>query len=299
MTSETQWTTESKEGVADLHMHTTASDGTITVDRRINLAADRGLNAIAITDHDVVSEMLSVPSSTIDGVEVIAGVEVRATTLDTKIELLGYFINPTDEGLISMLEQVRGFRRKRNKQLLENVERETGLNISYEELRRSVDGTVGRPHIADRLVTAGVVTSVQAAFDEYLADDGDVFVPMKRLPASQIIETIHAAGGVASLAHPGRIRADISTVESIVASLTVDGLDGIEAWYPYADQRSSAYAEIDISDALVLADQFDLIPTGGSDCHGPGSGKFRQGEVRVGNELLETLRPSRCSADDL
>lgn len=285
-------------GVADLHTHTTASDGTITVDQRIDSAREMRLEAIAITDHDIISANLNTPSEDRNGVEVITGVEVRADLFDTKIEILGYFVNPEDAALQSMLNQVQEFRQQRNEKLVENLDDTTDLALSYEDVSSSVDRIFGRPHLAELLVEEGIVNSVGEAFSEYLAEGGAAFVPMQRLPAEEVVSTLHEAGGATVLAHPGRIRTDESTVETMVETLTRFGLAGIETWYPYDIGRGSSYASVSVDDAFALAEQFDLVPTGGSDCHGPDSGKYRMGEVRVSSEYLEKIRrkaPSRSA----
>lgn len=274
----------------DLHMHTTASDGTVSADRRIELANEAGIETIALTDHDILSEWVTEPSTHKDGVDVITGVEVRANLFDTKIEILGYYLDPTDPELLNMLERARRFRRDRNEQIVKNLNKVTDLSLSYKELSASVDGNLGRPHIADYLIEAGVVDSVGEAFGEYLAEGGAAYVPMERIPAAEVVSTIHGAGGVTSLAHPGRIRTDTETVKRMVEELAAVGLDGIETWYPYGQIRDSEYADIGVDDAHDLAEQYDLIPTGGSDCHGPDSGKFRLGEVGVSEEILSRLR---------
>lgn len=277
-------------GVADLHIHTTASDGTIGVGRRVELAAERDLDAIAITDHDVIADALTERTERRDGVELIAGVEIRADLFDTKIEILGHFVDPTHEGLLETLKHAREFRRQRNADLVANLAEATGLDFSYEDLAASVDGNLGRPHLADVLIEAGVVDSVGEAFGEYLAEEGEAFVPMERLPVAEVVETIHAAGGTASLAHPGRIRASADAVAEMLDELTNLGLDGLEVQYPYGAETSDDYADVDVATAADLTERFDLIPTGGSDCHGPDSGKFRQGEVRVERDVLDRLR---------
>ncbi len=278
------------EGVADLHMHTTASDGTVSVDERITLASERSLDAIAITDHDSLSADLTEPVSTDGPVDVITGVEVRADLFDTKIEILGYCIDPANATLQNLLERAREFRTQRNNELVERLATAANLDITYEELAAEVEGALGRPHLAARLVEAGRVDSIQEAFDVYLAKDGDVYVPMQRLDAPTVIETIHDAGGVTSLAHPGRIRADSETVERMVERLVELGIDGIETWYPYGAVASADDLPVGPERALQLAREYGLIPTGGSDCHGPDSGKFRLGDVRVPAETLELLR---------
>lgn len=279
-----------EDGVADLHLHTTASDGTLTVSERLSRAADRGFDAIAVTDHDVIPDGMSERCTVRDGVELITGVEVRADVSDTKVEILGYYIDPTERTLRSTLERAREFRVKRNRALVEQVAAETGLDITYESLAASVEGGLGRPHVADRLVEEGVVDSVGAAFAEYLGEDGSCFVPMQRQPHESVIDAIHAAGGVASLAHPGRIRASADAIEEMVATLPAAGLDGIEVAYPYANDRSTEYAAIDVGAARELAEGHQLLPTGGSDCHGPGSGKHRFGEVRITGPELAGIR---------
>jgi len=278
------------EGVADLHMHTTASDGTLTVAERVALAEERSLSAIAITDHDTLSADLSEPVTTNGSVDVIAGVEVRADLFDTKIEILGYFLDPADEQLQELLARAREFRTRRNTELVERLARVADLDITYESLVDSVEGALGRPHLAEVLVEHGRVDSIQEAFDEYLARDGEVYVPMERLDASVVIETLHAAGGVTSLAHPGRIRADTAQVEQMVERLVELGIDGLEVWYPYGAVTAVDDLPITPDRALELAHCYDLIPTGGSDCHGPGSEKFRLGEVRVPGETVDALK---------
>lgn len=277
-------------GGADLHTHTTASDGTVSVSERIDLAEASGLDAVAITDHDTIADELDDRSRVVGSVEVVTGVEVRADVHGTKVELLGYFVDPTDSRLRQTLETVQEYRRSRNRSMVRRVNEKTGLDLDYAVLSAQADGNLGRPHLANRLVDAGVVDSVQAAFDEYLADDAPCFAPMERLPASEVIHVLSGAGGVTSLAHPGRIRAGRDAVESFVRTLSDEGLDALEVHYPYGSVRSDAYAEIGVADAESMAAENDLLVTGGSDCHGPGSGKHRIGDVRVSMDYLTAVR---------
>jgi len=273
---------------ADLHVHTTASDGTCSVDDRVDQAAEHDLEAIAITDHDCISESLTEREETRRGIDLITGVEIRADLFETKVELLGYFVDPTNEMLTDVLSRARGFRRERNRKLVSNLADATGLNLSYAALAEEADGALGRPHLAELLVEEGLVDSIGEAFDEYLGTDGDVYVAMERLPYQEVLGAIHDAGGVASLAHPGRVRS--GRVPEMVRTLADAGLGGIEVWYPYDAGGPDAYADIGVPEAENLAAEHGLLRTGGSDCHGPGSGKFRIGEVGVTHEDLETLR---------
>jgi len=287
---------ELDDGVADLHMHTTASDGTCSVADRVSQAVERGLDAIAITDHDRISDDLTGRSEHRDGVEVVTGIEIRADCLGTKVEILGYFVDPSDPALRETIATVREFRRERNRRLVENVNDAAGTAMDYEAMRERADGMLGRPHVAQRLVDEGLVDSIGAAFDGYLATDGDAYVEMERLDAPVVIDAIHAAGGVASLAHPGRIRADgPDAVAAIVDSLVDDRLDAIEVPYPYGEIGHGGYAAVSVEDAATLAGEHGLLRTGGSDCHGPDSGKFRIGTVRLGQSDLDALRDRATS----
>ena len=276
------------DGRADLHVHTTASDGTVDVATRVDQAVDRGLDVIAVTDHDCFAPSLEAPAEQRNGVTVVSGTEVRADLFDAKIELLAYFVEPASDSLGAVLERARGYRVERNRTLVENLRSETTFDRTYDRLEASADGNLGRPHVAEALVDDGLASSIGDAFDRYLGSDGVAYVPMERVPYRTVIDAVHDAGGVASLAHPGRIRS--TRVPEMVDTLARAGLDAIEVAYPYADAPSSDYADVGVEDARALAERHSLVETGGSDCHGPESGKFRLGEVTVSVETVETLR---------
>lgn len=276
------------EGVADLHLHTMASDGTCLVADRCQQAHEIGLDAIAVTDHDTIADDVNQRVLHHGNLEIITGVEVRADILDTKVELIGYYIDPTNTRLKEILKTVRSHRRNRNRRIINRLQEETNLNRTYEKIRAETNGILGRPHIASTLIKDGIVDSIGAAFETYLGADGTAFVPMERVPAVDVIETIQGAGGVVSLAHPGRVRTD--NIETIVENLVADGLDGIEVAYPYDEAPSEGYADVGVEDAAAFAESFNLLQTGGSDCHGPESGKFRIGEVRVTRTHLDAIR---------
>ncbi|MDR9432151.1 MAG: PHP domain-containing protein, partial [Natronomonas sp.] len=157
-----------EDGVADLHLHTTASDGTSTVDERVEQATALGLEAIAITDHDCIDDSLDGRVANYNGLDVITGVEARTDYDGMKVELLGYFVDPKDQRLTSLLERARNFRHERNVEIIDRIDDETGLELSYDEMQERTRGMVGRPHFARRLVEEGVVESVGAAFGQYL-----------------------------------------------------------------------------------------------------------------------------------
>lgn len=275
-------------GIADLHVHTTASDGTSSVTERVTQATERGLAAVAITDHDIIGDALTGRVTDREGVELITGVEARADFDGTKIEILGYYVDPASDELRDALAQARTYRAERNEQLVANLNAVTDLEVDYDDLRARARGSLGRPHLAQALVDAGLADSIDAAFSEYLGRDGDVYVPMERLDYRTVLDAIHAAGGVASLAHPGRIRSD--HVPEIVTTLAADGLDAIEVAYPYGASGPAKRNAVGVVEAAELAREHDLLETGGSDCHGPDSGKYRLGEQRVTRTQLDAIR---------
>jgi len=273
--------------VADLHLHTTTSDGTDTVEERTQQAKEMGLEAIAITDHDSVPDELSKPVRFEGDLEVITGAELKAEIEGVKIEILGYYVDPTNTKLQRNTEELRSYRKKRNTEMTERFVDKTGIEVTYEGLRKKADGQVGRPDFARLLVSEGEVETVAEAFDKYLGEDGDIYIPMEKKEYTEIIDVIHQAGGVASLAHPGRI--DSREVDRYVAEMTEYGLDGIEVWYTYGDGEETT-SGVGIEKASKLAEEHGLLRTGGSDCHGSESEKFYIGDAGVPGEELSRLK---------
>ncbi len=270
------------DGVADLHSHTVASDGTSTVAERVDRARERDLPVLAITDHDCIPDTLTDRVTRHGDVTLITGVEVRADLDGEKVELLGYFVDPDTDTLQSVLAQARKYREQRNRTLATRLSEVTGIDVDHDTLAASATGMLGRPHFARHLVEAGVVASVGEAFGRYLGGDGAAYVPMERVPHERVIDALHDAGGVVSLAHPGRM--DGLDVPGAVAALAEAGLDAVEVRYPYGSDPS-----LSVDEAAALADEHDLLHAGGSDCHGPDSEKFRLGEVRVPEDDLRAL----------
>lgn len=279
----------SREVVADLHMHTTASDGKSTLEERIKQAKEKGLEVIAITDHDTVNPGLEHRNQKKGGIEIISGVEIKTEIEGDKIEILCYFIDPDNPELNDLLEEIRENRRKRNEKITENINQKTSAEIKIEELRKKVDGFVSRPHLADELIDQGAVKDTPEAFERHLSTKGDCYTPMERIPAEKVISVAQDAGGVCSLVHPGR--AKTGNIEGIISELKKAGLDALEVYYPYQEKPPERYAGTTEKEAEKIAEKYDLLKTGGSDCHGSGSGKHRIGEkgvtAREFNELKQ------------
>jgi len=277
----------------DLHVHTNASDGTLSPAATVRHARSRNLSALAITDHDTVEGVAEALAAGIDaGIEVVPGIEISAEHHLGTLHVLGYYIRHDDQRLrerISVLQQARN---ERNPRIIERL-RGLGVAITLEQVAQEAEtGQVGRPHFAKVMVRQGFVRSVREAFDRYLKKGACAYVDKYRFPADAAIACIRDAGGVAVLAHPAIIGPHSSAVlQTLVAELAGYGLQGIEVYYP---EHSSAQQRL----YRGLARRFDLIETGGSDFHGTnvngieiGTGR---GSLYVPDDVLRILKERRA-----
>lgn len=245
---------------ADLHVHTTNSDGALVLEEIPAAAADAGLSAVAVTDHDRIHPELDAPLVRIDGVDVIRGIELRVEVepLDERIDLLGYGVTESPE-LRAELDRLQADRETRAARIVELVERELDVELDVDVH----DGT-GRPHVA-RAVDAhpDVDLSYQDAFDELIDDDGPCFVP-RAIPSFETgTDLLSEACGVVSLAHPYRYD-DPEAVLELAARL-----DAVECRYPYSSPTDVQDRDLDVR----AVEQHDLLVTGGSDAHGKDLGQ--------------------------
>lgn len=281
-------------GTADLHMHTTASDGSDSVDKRISQAEERGLDVIALTDHDAINSELSerffLDEET--GVLVITGAEIKCEVNDTGIEVLSYFLDPDSEGVNELLARNSELRDQRIRDMIGNLNEELDYNLTEEEVFRYVKGNPGRPHIARALAEAEEVENVEVeddAFDLYIGRDCPAYIPTPKQNAEKVINTVLEEGGVPVLAHPGR-DLEKDEAEEVVEQLMEYGLEGIEVEYSWDHKRENGY-EINFGKdySRYLAEEFDLVRTGGSDCHGSETDKYLIGSVEVPYSQVEKL----------
>lgn len=265
---------------ADLHAHTTASDGQQSPEEVIRLATQASLDVIAITDHDTTAGIAPAQSASYGLIKVIPGIEIGSRTHDDEIDILGYFIDPAHAELQARLEFFRRNRTERGQQIVERLG-QLGVPVDWERVLAFAGGdTVGRPHIAQAMVEMGYVESVKAAFERYLGSDKPGYVARETLSPEGAIELIHAAGGVAVLAHPVYVRDFPSMVERLVPA----GLDGIELHYPDHTPEIEACAR-------ELVQRFGLIMTGGSDFHGLNmTGKAMLGTAIAPPGAVDALR---------
>jgi len=257
---------DSLQGI-DLHVHSTASDGTYAPFEILATAQEMGLKAISITDHDTLSgtkEALQLASSF--SVSVLSGVEISAKpppymkNIKGSLHILGYGFDVENSPLSETLSEFQQIRKKRMFQILQKLQ-QIGFSISLEDLS-TPNESIGRPHIAQKMVEKGFASSINIAFDLYLGKNKPAYVDKYRLPVKDVISLIRDAGGVPVLAHPGLLHIeDPIEYRTIFKCLANEGLLGIEALYPLHSSDQLQFF-------LKLAQEHHLLITGGSDFHG-------------------------------
>jgi predicted metal-dependent phosphoesterase TrpH len=247
----------------DLHTHSTASDGTLTPEELVDLAAEKGLRAIALTDHDTVGGIsAALERGNQRRVLVIPGVELGACwNGDGEMHILGYHVDHQHPFLLDRLSWLRARRRERAEKIVSRLH-EIGVPVSGDRvLQLAGSGSVGRPHVARALLEAGYVQSVSEAFDRYLKAGAPAFLEKFQFTSAEAIELITISGGVAVLAHPATLRLSPDGLGACLEQLINEGLRGIEVYWSKHDKSEISYYE-------QLATRYALIITGGSDFHG-------------------------------
>jgi predicted metal-dependent phosphoesterase TrpH len=279
----------------DLHAHSRYSDGSLEPAALVRLAAESGLAALALTDHDTLAGLPEARAAAAAwGVELIPGVEVTARFPGRAMHVLAYGFDAEEPALLSLLEEVRVGRRERNARILDRLR---GLGVPVEPADvvacEEGGGTMGRPHIARAMVRRGYVPDARTAFACYLKDGGPAYVPAEVVEPEQVIAAVAAAGGVAVVAHPRQLRvASPEAYGALFARLAAAGLAGVEVSHP-----SHAPEERDLFGRLAL--EHGLVATGGSDFHGEAKPDIRlgvgDGTISVEYDAWERLR-ARCVA---
>jgi len=272
--------------VADLHVHTNISDSTFSPEKVVELARLKGLDAIAITDHDTCAAIEpAIRLAKVTGVEIIPGVELTAELEDDEIHILGYFIDWQNEAFTKKLKELCRVREERAKEILRKLN-EQGIDLKYEDLLEVAGpctGSIGRLHIANLLYKKGKVACTKEAFTKYIGNDSPAYVKKFKLSPREASDMIKAVGGVSILAHPKTISTEARPLEDTVKMLVDEGVQGIEVYHSdHSKSESSGFKE--------LAEEYGLLITGGSDCHGLGKKEVMLGKVKVPYELVEKLR---------
>lgn len=253
----------------DLHAHTTASDGAATPTALVERARAAGLVAVALTDHDTVEGVAEARAAGARvGIAVIVGVELSATDRDQEVHVLGLHLEDT-RPLEPLLADLRGARWRRANAMVGAL-RALGVPLSLDAvLAEAGTGAVGRPHVARALIAGGWVRDQRDAFDRYLGAGRPANIAKQRLPLAAAIGIVHAAGGVAVWAHPGR-----DGTRARLEALQAEGLDGVEVRHP-------GHSAEDMARLGALADHLQLVPSGGSDWHGATEGPRVLGAMQV------------------
>ncbi|MDD5506152.1 MAG: PHP domain-containing protein [Candidatus Omnitrophica bacterium] len=267
---------------ADLHVHTSESDGTLTPKQLVKEALSRGLSAIAIVDHDTVGGIPeAMAAAQGEDLEIIPGIELTAQHENQEIHILAYFVDCRNRPLLEKLRLVQLNRIERVYKIINNLE-EQGVRLNPQDVFDiSGKGTVGRMHIAKALVKVGRVATTAEAFRKYIGDKSPAYVLGFNLSPVEAITLIRGAGGVAVLAHPYTLHND-----ELIAELAGCGLQGIEVYYPEHSQSM-------VNFYLDLAKKLNLLVTGGSDFHGSVKPDIKLGMIKIPIELVDRLRQVR------
>jgi len=247
----------------DLHIHSTASDGTMSPTEIVRYAKEKDLEAIAITDHDTVEgveEALAAGEKT--GIEVVPGIEISAEYPESTLHILGYYIDFNDDKFLRSISVLQKARAERNPKIIKNLQN-LGLKIDFEEVIEEAEtGQVGRPHFAQVLLKKGYVKDINEAFNKYLKKGAPAYEDKFRFPPKEAVSYILNAGGIPVLGHPNTLNYQTNTeLESIVSGMVKYGLMGVEVYYSEHNKNQTEFYE-------QLAKKYDLLTTGGSDFHG-------------------------------
>lgn len=270
---------------ADLHLHTKYSDGTFTPEELVLHAQKGGLSCIALTDHDTVEGCAGTAAAAAAvKMEFIPGTELTAEHNDTELHVLGYFLDIHNKKLLAEIAKFQAVRQNRIHEMVKRINA-LGVPLAAESVFAIANcKSPGRPHVARAMVKAGLINSLDEAFERFLKKGRPAWVPKTKVSALEAIDLIHQAGGLAVMAHPGLNRTD-----EIIPALVDAGLDGIECFHTkHSTVMSERY--------LSIAEEHDLLVTGGSDCHGFSKGKPLIGTVRLPYEHVERLKAARAAS---
>ena len=270
------------DAIADLHIHTTASDGRLTPSQAVAAAADAGLAAIAITDHDTVDgvdEALRVSDEL--GVEVVPGIELSTLYGKNNVEvhILGYFVDIHDAEFSAWLSDLKQARWERGKQMVEQLSA-AGIPVTFERVTQIAGGgAIGRPHVARAICEVGAACSMDSAFGKYLQEGGIGYVARRKVEPVEAVRMILAVGGVASCAHLGKLHRD-----ELVLELVRNGMQAIEVYHPDHGHAAVRFYS-------KFAQRHGLIATGGSDAHCFDGGRACGiGGITVDYSVVEQLK---------
>lgn len=273
----------------DLHVHSTASDGSHASADVVSMAERNSVGVLALTDHDSLDGLPAAAEQAVrGGVRLIPGVELSVNEVGVDVHVLAYGFNPADKTLVAAIARYRASRHERARKMLARL-KGVGIRISIEDVEEIArGGALGRPHVAEALMRGGHIETFHEAFQLYLGHHAPAYVPKQAVSLEEVIAVVRDAGGVTSLAHPGTLNRD-----NLIPGWVKRGLDGIEVWH-------SKHGPADVARYKAIALLHGLIMTGGSDFHGERTPDVSIGGVAIPesvvtslDELLRTRRPLR------
>jgi 3',5'-nucleoside bisphosphate phosphatase len=269
----------SSEGWADLHVHTTISDGLFTPEHVVKVAIEKDLRAISITDHDAIRGIKPATEEALKyDLEIIPGIELSTIDNHLDVHILGYFFDLKNEKILHYIHLFQEERIRRAEKIVKKLFG-LGMKLNFDLIiKKAGIGSVGRPHIADALMEEGYVLSYDEAFYKYLGNEKPAYVPKYKISPGEGIELIHQAKGLSFVAHPGM---DIDT--EYLTKYIKQGLDGIEILHPKHNQDK-------VNELYQLAVQHQLLVSGGSDCHGNRKGNEMMGLFNVPYQFVEDIK---------
>lgn len=272
----------------DLHVHTTASDGTYEPCELVEYASKKNLSAIAITDHDCISGIKEAKkSSELYNIEIVSGIEFSTKYNNTEIHLLGLYIDENNHSFVNGLNDIVDARNSRNIKMIEKLNN-IGINISLQDVIATSNSEVyTRAHFAKAMFQKGYVSSMREAFNKYIGNDGPCYVPRDKVTPEMAIELVLSCGGVPILAHPTLYNMDLRQLDTLIGELTEIGLLGIEGLYSLYTKSQEKYLK-------DFADKYDLVISGGSDFHGSNKPNIDlgvgRGNLKIPYSILETIK---------
>ncbi|GHO86774.1 PHP domain-containing protein [Dictyobacter formicarum] len=274
----------------DLHTHSTASDGLYSPTDLLQQAQQVGLKVLALTDHDSTEGIAEATEAARRlGIDFIPGIELNSDVDRGEIHVLGYYLEYQRPEFQATLKVLRDARIRRGQRMVELLN-EQGINVSWERVRELAQGAVGRPHVAKALMEAGYVQSIPEAFDKYIGKGCPAYVPRYKLTPEEAVRLINSANGLAVLAHPIELPG-LDQLQQWLPGLQKAGMVGLETYYgPYTHEDEQAL--------LSLARRYNLIPTGGTDFHGPGIHPTPLGGRFVPPEAVERLKALAAKRQD-
>lgn len=267
---------------ADLHLHSQFSDGTYTPEEVAAQGVRFGFSALALTDHDTVEGCARMAAACATAqIEFIPGAELTAEQAGNELHILGYFLDTQNAKLLAEIGKFQVVRQQRIRDMVARLN-ELNVPLRAEAVFALANcQSPGRPHVARALVKAGLCRSLDEAFERFLKKGRPAWVPKAKMSAPEGIELIHQAGGLAVMAHPGLNRTD-----EVIPELVAAGLDGIECFHTKHSPTTAARY-------LALAEKYNLLITGGSDCHGLSKGRPLIGTVKLDYSYIEKLYAAR------